>query len=95
MDFVSRKKSSSEVDIPETVSKEIEDSFLQEIVFLVEEFHIPTQFISSSLNQTPAKYVSVSVGNQAMTEKGSSDATMLGYHNKKLHYCHLRFIRQG
>ena len=92
MDFVSRKKSSSEVDIPETLSKDVEDSFLQEIAFLVEEFHIPSSLVLV-LNQTPAKYVSV--GNQAMTEKGSSDATMLEYHNKKLHYCHLRFIPQG
>ena len=73
MDFFSRKKSSTDVDIPETINKEIIDSFLQEIVLLTEEFEIPDSLIVV-LNEI----LPVSVGNQPITEKGGNDVTLLG-----------------
>ena len=75
MDFFSRKKSSTDVDIPETISKEIMDSFLQEIVLLTEEFQIPDSLIVV-LNEILPKYVPV--GNQPITEKGGNDVILLG-----------------
>ena len=74
LDFFSRKKSSTDVDIPETINKEIMDSFLQEIVLLTEEFEIPDSLIVV-LNEI----LPVSVGNQPITEKGGNDVTLLGY----------------
>ena len=58
MNFGKRRETSSKVDIPEGVYKEIEYLSLHNIISKVEEYNIPTSLIVN-IDQTPIKYIPV------------------------------------
>ena len=80
MDFVKRRKTSSNVDIPEGACKEIEYPFPHDIVSKVEEYNIPTSLIVN-IDQTPIKYVPV--GSEFLAEKGVKNITIEGSADKR------------
>ena len=81
MNFVRRRKTSSEVDIPEKARKEIEFLFLHEIVTKVEEHNIPSELIIN-IDQTPLKYVPV--GNTTLAPRGKTSVTIEGSADKRM-----------
>ena len=80
MNFVKRRKTSSNVDIPEGDRKEIEYLLLHDIVSKEEEYNIPSSLIVN-IDQTPIKYVPV--GNESLAEKGVKNVTIEGSADKR------------
>ena len=80
MHFVRRRKTSSEVDIPDGARKEIEFLFLHDVVSKVEKYKIPPALIIN-FDQTPLKYVPV--GNETLAKKGAQSVTIDGSSDKR------------
>ena len=80
MNFVKRRKTSSKVDIPDKARKEIEFSFLHEVVTKVEKHNIPPELILN-IDQTPLKYVPV--GNETLAPRCETSVTIEGSSDKR------------
>ena len=81
MGFVRRAGTTGKVEIPAGAKKEVELTFLHEIVNKVEKFQIPLSLVLN-LDQTNSKYVSM--GKTAMAGKGSNSLPISGLSDKRI-----------
>ena len=80
MNFVKRRKTPSKADIPYKACKEIEFSFLHEIVTKVEKHNILPELILN-IDQTPLIYVLV--GNKTLEPRGETSVIIEGSSDKR------------
>ena len=81
MKFVRRLGTTGKVEIPESLHKEIEISYLHSIVLTVEENNIPKSLVMN-LDQTPTKFIPCS--NKIMAKKGSKSVPSSGSTDKRM-----------
>ena len=80
MGFVRRAGTTGKVEIPEGARKEVELTFIHEIVNKVEKFQIPPSLILN-LDQTNSKYVSMN--KTTLARQGSKSVPIAGLNDKR------------
>ena len=81
MGFVKRFGTTGKVPIPEALRKELETSFLHNIVRKIEDNNILPSLVLN-LDQTPSKYVPVS--NKTLAMKGAKTVPIKGSNDKRM-----------
>ena len=81
MGFRKRRGTTAKVPIPDEVKKEIELTFLHEVVNTIEEQNIPPSLIIN-LDQTPTKFVPGS--NSTLAKTGSTNVPIIGMSDKRM-----------
>lgn len=79
MGLVKRFGTTGKVPIPEALRKELETSYLHDIVRKIENNNIPPSMVLN-LDQTPSKYVPVS--NRTLATKGAKTVSIKGSNDK-------------
>ena len=80
MGFRKRRGTTAKVPIPDEVKKEIELTFLHEVVNTIKEHNIPPLIIN--LDQTPTKFVPGS--NSTLAKTGSTNVPIIGMSDKRM-----------